>query len=271
MSNQRFKTNADKEHILMRVQTSPTGAQDELNSDRRSSPILLQSMLPQNPPRRKLHAPAQQGFTLIEIAIVMVIITLILAGVLKGQALIDGARVRSLATEVTGIRTAWYSFQDRYRSIPGDFPNAQTQIDSATVPGNGNGRIDDSQERASVWQQLALAGFISGDFNGEQSSIGTANDLECSDGTCPRNPYNGYYKISFGAQAADVSGPANEIFTGNRIPVNILAELDSKLDDGKALSGRFRVHKAYVNSCSTSTGEWAVSDGHVDCAGVLRE
>ena len=57
------------------------------------------------------------GFTLVEIAIVLVIIGLILGGVFKGQALIDSARVRSLASEVTGIRTAWYSFQDRYRSI----------------------------------------------------------------------------------------------------------------------------------------------------------
>ncbi|MFT6306364.1 MAG: prepilin-type N-terminal cleavage/methylation domain-containing protein, partial [Halioglobus sp.] len=62
-----------------------------------------------------------KGFTIVEIAIVLAIIGLILGGVFKGQALIDNARVRSLSTEVAGIQTAWYSFQERYRSIPGDF------------------------------------------------------------------------------------------------------------------------------------------------------
>lgn len=218
----------------------------------------------------KQRRQSQSGFTLIEIAIVMVVITLILAGVLKGQALIDSARVRSMATEVTGIRAAWYSFQDRYRSLPGDFPSSRTQIDDATVPGNGNGKIDGSGERAGVWQQLALAGLIKGDFDGLESSAGTAQDINCAVNTCPRNPFNGFYKISYGSQAESAPGPANEIFTGDGVPVNILAQLDNKLDDGKADAGRFRVHRAFSSSCSVD-GEWNVSGGHSNCAAVLRE
>ena len=211
-----------------------------------------------------------RGFTLVEIAIVLVIIGLILGGVFKGQALIDGARVRSLTSEVSGIRTAWYSFQERYRSVPGDFPNASTQIDSAALPGNGNGRVDGSQERAGVWQQLALAGFINGNFDGAQTAIGTATDVECGPGTCPKNPFNGYYKISYSAQAADTQDPAHEIFTGNQIPVSILSQLDIKLDDGRANSGRFRVHRAYESAC-TRDGNWDVTSAHANCAGVLRD
>jgi len=212
----------------------------------------------------------RSGFTLVEVAIVLVIIGLILGGVFKGQALIDSARVRSLTSEVSGIRTAWYSFQERYRSVPGDFPNASTQIDSAALPGNGNGRLDGSQERAGVWQQLALAGFIRGSFDGAQTSIGTATDVECGSGTCPKNPFNGFYKISYSAQAADAEDPAHEIYTGNQIPVNILSQLDIKLDDGQANSGRFRVHRAYASAC-TRDGKWDVSSGHSNCAGVLRD
>lgn len=215
-------------------------------------------------------APRACGFTLVEVAIVLVIVGLILGGVFKGQALIDTARVHSLSSEVSGIRTAWYSFQERYRSIPGDFSSASSQIDSAAVPGNGNGRVDDSRERAGVWQQLALAGFITGNFDGSQTSVGTATDLTCAPGTCPRNPYNGYYKISYSAQAADADNPAHEIYTGNQIPVNILSQLDLKLDDGSATGGRFRVHRAYQSAC-TRNGEWDVSSGNANCAGVLRE
>jgi len=179
----------------------------------------------------------QRGFTLVEMAIVLIIIGLILGGVFKGQELIDSARVRSLSTDVSGIRAAWYSFQERYRSIPGDFSNAQSQIDSASTQGNGNGRIDDGQERAGVWQQMALAGFIPGDFDGAQNASGSASDMTCAQGTCPRNPFNGYYKISYSAQAADVEGLAHEIYTGEQIPVSILSQLDNKLDDGKPASG----------------------------------
>lgn len=210
------------------------------------------------------------GFTLVEMAIVLVVIGLILGGVFKGQALIDSARVRSLQSEVSGIRAAWYSFQERYRSIPGDFPNAPTQIDSAARPGNGNGRVDDGNERAAVWQQMALAGLISGKFDGAQQHTGTAGDVACASGTCPKNPFNGFYKISYSAQAADVDSPAHEIFTGDQIPVGILAELDRKIDDGLPDSGRFRVHRNYAVAC-TDGGQWAVASGVSNCAGVLRD
>lgn len=212
----------------------------------------------------------QTGFTLVELSIVLIIIGLILGGVFKGQALIDSARVRAMSTDVSGIRTAWFSFQERYRSIPGDFSSARTQIDSSALPGNGNGRIDDSQERAGVWQQLALAGFIAGQYDGSQSAVGSATDLSCGPQTCPKNPYNGYYKISYSAQAIETQSPTHEIYTGDQIPVNILSQLDFKLDDGHASSGRFRVHRAYAIAC-TRDGEWDVSSANSNCAGVLRE
>lgn len=214
--------------------------------------------------------PHAQGFTLVEISIVLVIVGLMLAGVFKGQSLIDSARVSSMASEVSGIRSAWYSFQDRYRALPGDFQSAGTQIDSAAVSGNGNGKIDGNAERAGVWQQLSLAGFINGSFDGEQAGVGSASNVDCAAGTCPKNPFNGYYKISYSAQAADVTIPSHEIFTGSQIPVGILAELDRKLDDGAPTTGRFRVHRSFQGAC-TRNSEWDVSTGHTNCAGVLRD
>jgi hypothetical protein len=235
-------------------------------------PVLINARI------RKISSPcgllkpvsSVKGFTVVEIAIVLVIVALILGGVFKGQALIDNARVRSLSTEVSGIQTAWFSFQERYRSIPGDFSKAGTQIDSAAASGNGNGRIDDSLERAGVWQQLSLAGFISGQYDGSQTAVGSSSDVRCAVGTCPKNPYSGYYKITYSAQAADTQTPANEIFTGDQIPVNILSQLDLQLDDGKANSGRFRVHRSFAATC-TRDGEWDVSSANANCAGVLRD
>ena len=63
----------------------------------------------------------QKGFTLVEIAIVLVIIGLLLGGILKGQELINSARVRNLADSTSGIQAAYFGFIDRYRRVPGDW------------------------------------------------------------------------------------------------------------------------------------------------------
>jgi prepilin-type N-terminal cleavage/methylation domain-containing protein len=70
----------------------------------------------------------QAGFTLIEIAIVLVIIGLLLGGVLKGEELITSARVRNLISQQDGVKAAFYGFQDRFRALPGDYPGAVANI-----------------------------------------------------------------------------------------------------------------------------------------------
>ena len=70
-----------------------------------------------------------KGFTpTIDTAIVLVIIGLLLGGVLKGQELITGARVRNLISQQDGIKAAFFGFQDRYRALPGDYASASSNI-----------------------------------------------------------------------------------------------------------------------------------------------
>jgi len=107
--------------------------------------------------------PARQsGFTLIEIAIVLVIIGLLLGGVLKGQELINTARVRSLNNNIDGITSAWFSFSDRYRAFPGDYSKASANLPNISRNGDGNGIVDTAAERALVWSHLQAAGYITG-------------------------------------------------------------------------------------------------------------
>ena len=96
----------------------------------------------------------QRGFTLIEIAIVLVIIGLLLGGVLKGQELITSARVRNLISQQDGIKAAYFGFLDRYRALPGDYPAAAAvaNINGMTLGctgggGNGNGQIETLMNR----------------------------------------------------------------------------------------------------------------------------
>src|SRR5579859_6894314 len=85
-------------------------------------------------------AQKQQGFTLVEIAIVLVIIGLLLGGILKGQEMITQAKIKNAVADFSGISAAYYGYQDRYRAIPGDDPTANTRW-SGAVQGDGNGVV----------------------------------------------------------------------------------------------------------------------------------
>src|ERR1035437_7630857 len=141
----------------------------------------------------------QTGFTLIEIAIVLVIIGLLLGGVLKGQELITSARVRNLISVQDGVKAAFFGFQDRFRAYPGDYLLATTNITGATVNGNGNGRIESAgtcgaiagcvaYENIGAWDQLSHAGFI----NGTYTAAATA-----ADANNPQNPYGIYLRLVY--------------------------------------------------------------------------
>src|SRR5438093_8826486 len=84
----------------------------------------------------------QQGFTLVEIAIVLVIIGLLLGGILKGQEMITQARIKNAINDFNGVTVAVTSYQDRYRFLPGDDPGASARWTvQAPASGNGDGVI----------------------------------------------------------------------------------------------------------------------------------
>ena len=99
----------------------------------------------------------QAGFTLLEIAIVLVIVGLLLGAVLKGHELITNARVRNLASMQEEVKTAYFGFWDRYRALPGDYNQASTNL-AATTDGNGDGRILSNGamlESIAAWEHLS--------------------------------------------------------------------------------------------------------------------
>jgi prepilin-type N-terminal cleavage/methylation domain-containing protein len=183
----------------------------------------------------------QHGFTLIEIAIVLVIIGLLLGGVLKGQELITSARVRNLISQQDGVKAAFFGFLDRYRAYPGDYSQAQANIPgcAACAQGNNNGQIrsiaggDVVDEQIAVWEHLSRAGFINGSYTYTAGAETTAS--------APTNPYGRFLQMIYdNVYDPAASGVRHNLKTGNQIPSDILAEVDRKVDDGVGSGGSFR-------------------------------
>lgn len=122
------------------------------------------------------HKKQTHGFTLVELAVVLVIIGLLVAGVLTGQALVKAASITSIATDFRKFQTSFEAFRSKYNAIPGDFRNAYTFFGSscagsaAACNGDGTGIVGDSasiyQEEMMFWRHLALSGLISGSYCG---------------------------------------------------------------------------------------------------------
>jgi prepilin-type N-terminal cleavage/methylation domain-containing protein len=212
----------------------------------------------------------QQGFTLIEIAIVLVIIGLLLGGVLKGQELITSARVRNLIAHQDGVKAAYFGFLDRYRALPGDYSQATTNIPgcSGCQNGDNNGQIllnGAVLESIGAWEHLSKAGFITGSYvySGTAASSNT-----------PVNPYGSLNQLIFDAVYQDAAPTArHNLKTGANIPSDILAEVDRKIDDGLANSGQFRYSTfggaAAAASCfDTTSGAWQSATPNANCGGV---
>ena len=180
----------------------------------------------------------QHGVTLVEIAIVLVVIGLLLGGILKGQELINNAKVRTIAERQSSIKTAWFAFLDRYQAMPGDYADADKYIPGA-APGGGDGIID-KNESPIVFQHLTGAGLL----RCSQCTASVATTISVDNSLL--NSYGGIMSIfnddNYYA-AIDTSNGANPdksrllIHTGPRIPSNIITEVDRKIDDGVANTG----------------------------------
>jgi prepilin-type N-terminal cleavage/methylation domain-containing protein len=206
----------------------------------------------------------QKGFTLVEIAIVLVIIGLLLGGILKGQELINSARVRNLADSTTGIQAAYFGFIDRYRRAPGDWDvtSANNAIGGTiNSGGNNNGRLDNSanwNEPNALWEHLSKAGFINGSY------VGPGNvEPSTQNGAGPFNPFNSAIVVARTNNYIDVTAtpPSRlHLIVGRGTPVEIARELDTKVDDSNPATGGLRSAKPGAGPLGAGNSSWGGSE-----------
>ncbi|MBL8631148.1 MAG: prepilin-type N-terminal cleavage/methylation domain-containing protein, partial [Rhodospirillaceae bacterium] len=122
-----------------------------------------------------LGSKREQGFTLIEMSIVLIIIGLIIGGILKGQELIESARQKNFISQTDSIKAGVNSFIDRFRAFPGDIAQG-TAICAVCLAGNGDGLLNtaatnaaniastvgNANENYEFFNHLVGAGFIGG-------------------------------------------------------------------------------------------------------------
>jgi prepilin-type N-terminal cleavage/methylation domain-containing protein len=233
----------------------------------------------------------QSGFTLIEIAIVLVIIGLLLGGVLKGQELINSARVKNLATDFKNIPVFIYGYQDKFRALPGDDRQVDTHltglnpgcaggacpIPAANVTA-GNGIIDgnwnsntQADESYLFWQHVRLAGLASGSV-----TLGAADYL-------PTNATGGTIGIQSGTNVV-ANSPMLGVAGGNPIRGSYIIcssgilgkfvkQLDLQMDDGNTAGGSMMATDTVVapyaiGAVATPTLNIVDSNSYTVCMGV---
>lgn len=174
----------------------------------------------------------QSGFTLIEIAIVLVIIGLLLGGVLKGQELINSAKVKNLATDFKNVPVFIYGYQDKYKALPGDDIAAVSHV-AATANGNGNGQINGgwpaSGETNAFWQHIRLAGLAPG-----------PTDTAAAD-YIPKNAVGGELGITSAADSPINNLKGSYIVCSKSIAGKFAKQLDTTLDDSNTATGSLQV------------------------------
>lgn len=198
----------------------------------------------------------QVGFTLIELAIVLVIIGLLLGGVLKGQELINSAKVKNMATDFRNIPVYIYGYQDKFKSLPGDDAAAAGHVGSVSG-GNGNGAIEGpwnsstvTQESAKFWEHVRLAGLAPG------STVITG--ATATSGFFPTNADGG--RIGVSSQLPITNLPGAYFMCSTAILGKYAKQIDLTLDDGTPNGGSLRATEETSDFSTAATAATAFAD-----------
>lgn len=203
----------------------------------------------------------QTGFTLIELAIVLVIIGLLLGGVLKGQELINSAKVKNMASDFKNIQVYIYGYQDKYKALPGDDRAVVAHIGATATPavngaqnaiiqGNWNS-VDPDDESFIFWQHVRLAGLAAGSTNPADATYIQRN---ADGGQIGVQSVSGFTAVTTLPTAGGISG--SFVICSDGIIGKFAKQLDTTLDDGVGNTGSVRV---VVNN-TPSTGVAAPVD-----------
>ena len=215
------------------------------------------------------------GFTLVELSIVLVIISLIITGVLVGNHLVRHTKVQNIIREVESFKAGVWIFENKFDVLAGDFEEAEAVwpecIPDPYCNGDGDGYIDNwpSREPYLVWKHLGLANILSTKYSGTYG-------VEPAQPDSGINSATGYYVQYYsGSGSSHQYGQAGHFFRLDSLTdyTNLVKALeayhiDKKMDDGEGGTGNVLTQEGYLkpaNSCVNSSGNYQFSDSIEHC------
>lgn len=238
-----------------------------------------------------MRSSLQKGFTLIELAIVLVILGLLAGGILVGQDLIKAAEIRAVVSQKEKYDAAVNTFRGKYNALPGDISNpaafglSDGGLSTSTGRGDGNGLIQGSGsssplvyvgEPAMMWRHLSQANMIDESMTGI-TTYDPATVIVIGETTMPgaksgrgSNIYlvniqglNNYLLAGFRGSTTAGTGEFTLAPNDTLSPTEAL-QIDSKTDDGLPISGTTRpVTLAASMNSAAAAGEPSPTDAGV--------
>lgn len=228
-------------------------------------------------------AKEEKGFTLVELAIVMVIIGLLIGGILKGQEMIANAQVSATVAQLKGVDAATSTFRDMYDAIPGDITNPGTRLANCTAApcstaGNGNSQIGATNtyattaasENLTFWVHLNAADLVSGvDRSGVVAWGQAFPSAKAGGGIMVGYNQNGTTptgRTGRGGHWLNLSGIPT---TANSpaLSASEAARIDRKMDDGSAATGSVL---STQGTCSSAAGVYTEVNDQDACTVSVR-
>jgi prepilin-type N-terminal cleavage/methylation domain-containing protein len=184
------------------------------------------------------------GFSLIEISVALIIISLLLGGILKGQQLINIAKEKQLESDFINLPRMIYSYQDKFKALPGDDIKAVSRFSGtghSVQNGDGENMItgdwfefNPTKDSSIIWQHLRLAGLMDGETNMSspnyfpKNSLGKAIEIQSAPSIASESPIlDGHGNALKGTYIICSRGISGEL----------VMSLDIHLDDGNPSSG----------------------------------
>jgi prepilin-type N-terminal cleavage/methylation domain-containing protein len=208
----------------------------------------------------------QTGFTLVEIAIVLVIIGLLLGGVLKGQELINSAKVKNFINDFKTAPLFIYGYQDKFKALPGDDAKIDDHLKSTAAAAGvtllkpttapGNGRIEgyynsetNTDESVAFWQHVRLANLAAG-----------PTAFTSVKGDMPTNADGGKVGVQ---STVPITGMTGSYFVCSEgIQGKFAKQIDITMDDGNSEGGSVRVAAGpYEGTALTAVKPLDIVDG----------
>ena len=249
--------------------------------------------------KQRSHRPWQHGFTLIEMAIVLIIMGLLVGGVFVGTQMVHQSHIRATISQIDKFTQAVRIFSDKYGQLPGDFTNAENfwgtdpggcpntplnQVKKvATCNGQGTGQVNVAYEWFRLWQHLSDAGLIEGQYTGvSASATGQLLDYSVPSSAYPGGGFMMIYSPETTLTANNYADKAHHVFdlgapncsggcsTSYPLLLTVDAiDIDTKLDDGFPSTGNVLARpngSALTPNCATAAATPAYNTAYTKAA-----